>query len=99
MSLDFEKQLREDARDIFLVEFSQDAIFKSGSTIKPIKVQFFEEPLDKTGKQYFHAWSEHDVISRVAINDILIVAGVEYGIVDFSPDEHQVGINLFLQKV
>ena len=99
MAFDFDKQLRDDVRNVFLVEFSQEAIFKSNTTIKKITVQFFEEPLDKMGTQYFHAWCANDDIPYVAIGDTLEIASVIYGIVDFSPDEFQSGINLFLQKV
>lgn len=97
--LDFDSQLAKDVKDIFLKEFSQKGIYKSSTTLKTIDIQFFEEPLDKLGTQYFHAWCEFDDISGVAKRDTLQVGSTVYGIVDFSPDEHQNGINLFLQEV
>ena len=97
--LDFDAQLARDVRDIFLQEFSQKAIYKSSTTLKIIDIQFFEEPLDKLSTSYFHAWCANDEIPNVAKNDTLQINSIVYGIVDFSPDEHQNGINLFLQKV
>ncbi len=97
--LDFNAQLNNDIKDIFLKEFSQKAIFKSSSTLKTIDVQFFEEPLDKLGTQYFHAWCANDELSSLAKGDTLQVNNIVYGIVDYSPDEYQNGVNLFLQEV
>ena len=99
MLLDFDAQLAKDVKDIFLKEFSQKAIYKSSTTLKTIEVQFFEEPLDKLGTQYYHAWCANDEIPNVTKGDTLQVGVIVYGILDYSPDGHQNGINLFLQKV
>lgn len=97
--LDFDAQLVKDIKNVFLKEFSQKAIYKSSTTLKTIDIQFFEEPLDKLGTQYFYAWCAFDVVLGVSKQDTLQIGSTVYGIVDFSPDEHQNGINLFLQKV
>lgn len=102
MASEFEKQLLRDVKDIFLNEdFTQDATYTSvnNSALIPVKVQFFEEPLDKMETLYQHAWCASEDIPNVAVNDKLIVNGIEYGIVDFTHDEFHHGVDLFLQKV
>jgi len=98
---DFDKLLADDVTSIFLNgEFSQDAIYQTGSEIKTVKVQFFEEPLDKLGANFYHAWSLFADMPRVIKKqDTLIVKNVKYAILDASPDEFQTGLNLYLQEV
>ncbi len=97
---EFEKQLDADIDGIFLTgDFTQEAIYTSGSVLKTISVQFFEEPLDKMGTLYQHAWCKASVIPNVQDNDKLEINGVVYGIMDFAPDEFNQGLDLFLQKV
>jgi hypothetical protein len=99
-NLDFNTLASEDVNSIFLNgDFSQKAIFKSNSLTKEIDIQFFEESLDKMSTVYHHAWTHVDNVPYIIDGDILIVGGVEYGIVDSSSDEHNHGINLFLQEV
>ena len=97
--MDFATLVQNDVKDIFLKEFSQTAIFKSSTTLKEITVQFFEQSLDSMDTTYFHAWCSYDEVKSVNKNDTLEINGIKYGIVDFSPDEFQSGINMFLQKV
>ena len=97
--MDFATLVQNDVKDIFLKEFSQTAIFKSSTTLKEITVQFFEQSLDSMDTTFFHAWCSYAEVKSVAKNDTLEINGIKYGIVDFSPDEFQSGINMFLQKV
>ena len=80
-------------------DFSQDAIYTSGSVLKTISVQFFEEPLDKLGTLYQHAWCKFSDIPNVQDNGKLEINGVVYGIMDFTADEFNQAVDLFLQKV
>ncbi len=96
---DFKEQMTLDMKDIFLQEFSVKAIYKSQDNLKEVTVQFFEQSLDQLDTSFFHAWAEYSEISDVSKNDTLEVNGIEYGIVDFSPDEFGDGVNLFLQEV
>ena len=99
--MDFNTQMIKDVDDIFLNEFSQVAVFESKSTLKvcEITVQFFESPLDGMEETYFHVWCKYDDICSVRKNDKLTINGIAYGIVDYSPDEFQHAMNLFIQKV
>ena len=98
--LDFDEQLKQDMANIFLNgEFSRTAIFKSSTELKEIQVQLFEEPLDKLGETYYHAWCCNGDMPYAEKQDTLQIDGVIYGIVDFSPDEFGHGVNLFIQKV
>jgi len=96
--MDFATLVQNDVNDIFLQEFSQTAIFKSSTTLKEIKVQFFEEPLDSIPTTSHFAWASYTEVKSVAKNDTLEINGILYGIVDFAPDEFESGINMFLQK-
>lgn len=97
--MDFQKQVDADIKGVFLKEFSQTAIFKSKTTLKEIKLQFFEETLDQMDTTYFHAWADAKDVESMSKNDTLEINGTVYGIVDFSPDEFKSGVNIFLQKV
>lgn len=98
--MDFADYVQNDVKDIFLKEFSQTAIYKSEpSTIKNVTVQFFESSLDSMQTTYFHAWCDFSELPRVKKQDTLEINGVVYGIVDFSPDEFDSGLNLFLQEI
>ncbi len=97
--MDFATLVQNDVKDIFLKEFSQTAIFESTTTLKEITVQFFEQSLDSMDTTFFHAWASYSEVKSVAKQDTLEINGILYGIVDFSPDEFQSGINMFLQKV
>ena len=99
MGVSFFELLDADISDVFMTDFAVDAIFKSGTVIKPIKVQFFTEALDKTETLYDHAWAKMSDIPYVKANDTLEIGGTVYGIVDSSPDEQGIAINLFLNKV
>jgi hypothetical protein len=99
MALDFNEVLANDVKDVFLTEFSVDAIYKSGTNIKQIRVQFFEDSLDKMETLYSHAICDYKDVSYITNNDSLEVNGVVYGVVDFQVDETQTVTNLFLQKV
>jgi len=96
----FNQLLTEDVTGIFLNDdFSQDAIYRAGSNITTVVIQFFEEPLDKLGTQYYHAWCAFADMPHVSKNDTLEIKSVVYGIVDYSPDEFETGLNIFLQEV
>lgn len=97
--MDFAELVENDVKNIFLKEFAQTAIFKSNTSLKEITVQFFEQSLDQLDTTFFHAWCSYAEVKSVAKNDTLEINGIVYGIVDFSPDEFQSGVNLFLQKV
>jgi len=64
-----------------------------------LDVQFFEQALDGLETSYFHAWASVSDIQGIQKNDTLEIKGVIYGIVDFTPDEFNSGINIFLQEV
>ena len=97
--MDFNELMQNDFKDIFLQEFSITAIFKSSTTLKEVTVQFFEGSLDKMDTTYDMAWCSYAEVSSVEKNDTFEINGVVYGIVDFSPDEFDSGVNIFLQKV
>jgi len=99
-TFDFNKQLDKDAQDIFLSDdFSVTAILKSGESITEIQVQFFEEPLDKMGATFYHAWCAFKDMPYVTRNEATLeIDKIVYGIVDFSPDDTLTGVDLFLQK-
>lgn len=99
--MDFRDLVENDVNDVFLSgkEFNQTAIFKSKTTLKEIEVQFFESSLDQMDTTYFHAWCATSDVIGIAKNDTLEINSVIYGIMDFSPDEFQSGMNVFLQKV
>jgi len=94
----FDEQVATDLHDIFLKEYSQEAIYKSGDNIKVLQVQFFKEPLDKTENTYFGVWCAYKDLPAVKLNDTLIINNVVYGIVDVAIDEFQSGVTLFLNK-
>lgn len=99
MSSAFDELIASDVQNVFLGgDLATEAIFQSGEIQTTINVQFFEEPLDKMGTLYYHAWASFAEISNVKNNDKLHVNGIVYGIVDTSPDEYETGVNLFLQK-
>ena len=96
----FEELIKSDLNNVFLDgDFSKIAIYKTGATIKPITVQFFESSLDKLDTSFFHAWASFVEMPNVLKNDTLEVDGVVYGIVDSSVDEFKTGLNLFLQEI
>jgi len=99
MPLTFDEQLKLDVGDIFLQEFSTVAIFKSNEVLKEVKIQFFDEPLDRLETQYSLAWANFDDVSSITKNDTIQINDVVYGIVDFTVDELKHGVNIFLQKV
>jgi hypothetical protein len=99
-TLTFKDVLAEDVDSVYLSDdFSCEAIYKSGSAIKTITVQYFNEPLDKLGTLYDHVWCSFKDVPYVKKNDSITINGVEFGIVDFTADELQVGMDLFLNKV
>ncbi len=100
-TLTFKEQVAKDVQDIFLSDdFSVTAIYKSPTSIKTIQIQLFEEPLDKMGSTFYHAWCAYSDLPYVNEDgDTLMVDKIEYGIKDSDPDEFQTGLNLFLQKV
>ncbi len=100
-TMTFEELIANDVKNVFLSgDYSQEAIYKSGGDVKTIVIQFFEEPLDKLGTQFYHAWCDFADMPYVKLKkDTLEIKGIVYGIMDNSPDEFQTGMNLFLQKV
>jgi len=100
-TMTFNELIADDVKKIFLSDdFSVEAIYKSPKTIKKVQIQLFEEPLDKMGSTFYHAWCDYADLPYVNEDgDTLTVDGVEYGIKDSDPDEFQTGLNLFLQKV
>ena len=96
----FADYIADDAKNIFLSgDFSVEAIYKSPTSVKQISIQLFEEPLDKMGETFFHAWCSYLDLPYVnEEGDTITHGGVEYGIKDSNPDEFQTGLNLFLQK-
>jgi hypothetical protein len=96
----FDDLMKDDVKDVFLVEFSVEAIYQSSKgEVKKIQIQFFEDSLDKLETTYYHAWCKSDDVCNISKNDKLTIKNIQYGIVDFSIDEFEHGINLFLQKV
>lgn len=96
----FELQLKDDVKNIFLNgDFSVEAFYKPDSDNKLIRVQYFNESLDKMDTLYDHVWCSYDDLPTVAENDTLSIDGVLYGIIDSTPDEQNMGMNLFLSKV
>ena len=93
---DLRQQMGNDVETVFLTnDMSVEAVYKSNS----IRIQFFEEQLDKMETTYFHAWGSSNDLPDVKKNDILIIDNVSYGIVDYGYDEFRHGVNMFLQKV
>lgn len=88
-----------DIDNAFLMDFAQDVIFTAEGVPTTIRAHLFEEPLDKLGVQYSHAWCKYSDIPDVKKGDTLEINSILYGIVDFSPDEFQTGMNLFLSEV
>jgi len=101
MATEFDIQLAKDVKDIFLTgDFSVVAKLDYNSVVTEIQVQFFEEPLDKTGATFYHAWCAFEDIPVFEKNKATLeIDSIVYGIVDYSPDENQLGVDLFLQKV
>lgn len=100
-TMSFDELVTEDVNNVFLKgEFSQEAIYQTGSEIRKVTVQFFEEPLDKLGANLHHVWCNFVDLPRVIKNkDTLTLNNIKYGILDASPDEFGTGLNLYLQKV
>lgn len=100
-TLSFDELIKDDLKNTFLKgEFSQDVIYQTGSEIRTVTVQFFEESMDKIDANFNHAWCSFTDMPRVIKNkDTLIINNIKYGILDASPDEFQLGLNLYLQKV
>jgi len=98
---DFNEQLAKDTKDVFLTgDFSVQAIFKLDEAESNIRVQFFEEPLDKMGTTFYHAWCAYEDIPNFEKNKATLeINSIVYGIIDYSPDDTQMGVDLFLQKV
>jgi len=93
MTLD--EQMLLDVENIFLSDMTHTAIYKSNQ----IKVQFFKESLDKMDTQYDLCWVAYTDVPNIAINDLLEIDNINYGVVDFTIDEFKHGVNLFLSKV
>lgn len=97
----FDDLMKSDIQDVFLNgEFSQIATYKSPTDLKDISVQFFESDLEQLQTSFYHAWCSYsDLPSVNKKGDTLEIKGIVYEIKDNSPDEFQLGLNLFLQKV
>jgi len=97
----FRELMTDDTEKIFLSgDFSVKAIYESPNSLKAIQVQLFEEPLDKMGSTFHHAWCSYSDLPNINDEgDTLTIDGIEYEIKDNSPDEFKTGLNLFLQKV
>jgi len=97
--LDFNSVLTDDVKDVFLQEFSVEAIYISNNESKAISVQFFKDSLDKMETLYSHVICAYSDVPTVMQSDTIEIDGVLYGVVDNEPDEHFTVQNLFLQKV
>lgn len=94
--------MKQDVTDVFLNEdFTVIAFYTIGGVKKEIKVQLFEESLDKMRSNYMHAWCLYDDVADLLEEDdfTMIINDIKYAILDSTPDEFYHGINLFLQEV
>ncbi len=96
----FDEMVKSDIKDIFLQEFSQDAIYTNvNTTIKVIKVQLFEQSLDQLDTQYWSAFCDFTEVRNIQKNETLQIGDVLYGVISTTPDEHNLGVMVYLQKV
>ncbi len=96
----FDELVESDVTETFLTEFSHKAMFnRSWGISTEIKVQFFEEPLDRLNTNYHHLWCKASDVPDIEKKDTFTIDGVLYGVVDTTLDEHGVGMNVFLNKV
>ena len=96
---DFDTQLINDLDNVFLKEFSIDVIFKSSTSTNKVKVQCFEENLEKLDTSYIQVWGKYADFSYVRKNDTILISDVQYGVVDYNHDEFKSATILFIQKV
>ncbi len=93
----FDELIATDMTNTFLNgEFSQDATYNSSETVT---LQFFEDGLDKLETTFHHAWCDATSVPSLANGDTFEIEGVIYGVMDFSKDEFNTAVNIFLQKV
>jgi len=95
----FNELMKKDALNIVEGEFHQIATYIHNGVSTSVPIQYFEEPLDKSDTVYSHVWCTMDSIPDIAINDEFVISNVNYSVVDFSPDEHYIGCDIFLSKV
>lgn len=93
--------VRTDLGDIFFNtdEFGVDVIITTSTGTKTISAQFFKASLDKLESTYSYLWCSADDASNIAINDILTISGVEYGVVDIDTDDTNTASFIFVSEV
>lgn len=95
----FNDLVKADVQDVFLQEFSQQAIYVDSKTsIKTIQVQMFEQSLDGADTTYWSVFCDYLDVPNIKKGETLQIDGVLFGIIDVSVDEHKVGVNIYLQK-
>jgi len=96
---DFAQLQKDDMDNAFLSDYAIEVVYKSSSGETPIKVQVFEDSLDKLETTYTHVLAKYDDIPTVEYGDVIIIDGVEWGVVDYTIDPMKIDITLFIQEV
>lgn len=66
---------------------------------KTIKAQFFKGNLDKLESTYSYLWCATADVSGVAVNNLVVIAGETYGIVDMDTEDTGTTTFVFVNKV
>jgi hypothetical protein len=96
----FDDLMARDVEDTFLKEFSHTAVYiRENGERSEIKVQLFEESLDRLDSTYLYIWASYKSLIGLTKRDKFEIDHVFYGITTFDIDEHKDGVSIFLNKV
>lgn len=97
------ESMNNDIKKLFLnnSEFAEQAEYFETGTQNPtqINVQFFIDSLDRLDTNYTHIWASYDDVQNInKMTSSFIIKGVTYGIIDFTVDEQQLGVDILLSE-
>jgi len=96
----FKDIMKADMKSTFVNgDFTVEAIYQVGNDPKPVTVHFFKDALDKMETLYSHIWCAFEDVRYIKKNEQFIIDNVKYGVVDFTHDEHKMGVDIFLSEV
>ena len=91
--------MASDIQGSFLDDFAIDAIYNDGVLPTTIRIQTFDEPLDKVSGLYKRAFANLVDLPILAKGHSIEFDSVTYAVVDFTIDELKLSVNIFLQAV
>lgn len=98
--LTFDELVAKDVQDVFLGEHAQTVTYIDNMSIpKTIRAQLFFDKVDGLDSVYEHAWCDANDVPNISKGDIFEINGERYGVLEFIIDEHQHGVDIYLNKV